>query len=62
MADQQIDLDLGPERYAYVHVAFGSLSIGATKLKSGDAVTFAGAEHLTFAASEESQILFFELA
>ena len=31
---------LGANRHAYVHVAFGSVHVGDTTLKSGDAITF----------------------
>ncbi len=33
-----------------------------TTLKSGDAITFAGPEDLTFVASGDSQLLYFNLA
>ena len=52
----------GADRHAYVHVAFGSVQVGDTTLKSGDAITFSGPEQLTFTASDESQILYFDLA
>ncbi len=55
-------LELGADRHAYVHVAFGSVRVGDATLKSGDAITFSGPEQLTFAADDESQILYFDLA
>lgn len=55
-----ISLDTG--RYGYLHVAFGSLRVGDSTLTSGDALTFAGPASLDIVASEESQLLFFELA
>jgi quercetin 2,3-dioxygenase len=58
----QLALQLGPKRHAYVHVALGTVHVGDTVISSGDALTFAGPESLTFTASEESQILFFDLA
>ena len=57
-----VSLELGANRHAYIHVAFGAVEVGETTLKAGDAITFAGPERLTFTASEESQILFFDLA
>ncbi len=54
-------LELGTDRHAYVHVAFGSVRVGDTTLKSGDAITFSGPERLAFTADEQSQILYFEL-
>jgi redox-sensitive bicupin YhaK (pirin superfamily) len=59
---QQIDLQSAANRHAYVHVAYGTVRVGETRLNSGDAITFAGPESLTFAASEESQVLYFDLA
>jgi len=59
---KEVSLDLAANRHAYVHVAYGNVQIGDTALKAGDAITFAGPESLTFTASEESQILFFDLA
>ena len=60
--NEQIGLQLGTNRHAYVHVAFGSVQVGDVTLKSGDAITFSGPEHLTITASEESQLLHFDLA
>jgi len=61
-AGSQVTLRLDANRHAYVHVAFGSVRVGDTNLKSGDALTFDGPENLTFTADEESQILWFDLA
>ena len=59
---EQIALQLAENRHAYVHVAYGSVQVGDTTLKSGDAITFSGPENLTFTASEASQLLYFDLA
>ena len=59
---EQVSLELGANRHAYVHVAYGNVQVGDTTLKSGDAITLAGAERLSFTAGEDSQILFFDLA
>jgi quercetin 2,3-dioxygenase len=61
-AGQQVALQLGANRHAYVHIAFGTVRVGEAKLQAGDAVTFSGPEGLSFAANEESQILYFDLA
>jgi hypothetical protein len=45
-----------------LHVAFGTVTVGETKLNGGDAVTFAGPGALDIMASEDSQLLFFDLA
>jgi quercetin 2,3-dioxygenase len=60
--EQKVSILLAPSRHAYLHVAYGAIRVGETALKSGDAVTFSGPESLAFAASEESQILYFDLA
>jgi redox-sensitive bicupin YhaK (pirin superfamily) len=60
--EQKLSLSLASNRHAYVHVAYGAVRAGDTALKSGDAITFSGPESLTFAASEESQLLYFDLA
>ena len=59
---QTNSLELGADRHAYVHVAFGAVRVGDTTLKSGDAVTFSGPEQFTFIAEEQSQVLYFDLA
>lgn len=61
-AGSEVMLRLDANRHAYVHVAFGSVRVGDATLKSGDALTFAGPENLIFTASDESQILWFDLA
>jgi redox-sensitive bicupin YhaK (pirin superfamily) len=60
--NETIELALGVNRHAYVHVVFGAVGIGDTNLKSGDAITFAGREAQSLTASEESQLLYFDLA
>jgi hypothetical protein len=61
-AKQEIALELGANRHAYVHVAYGSVRVGEETLKSGDAITFSGPEKFAMVANEESQILYFDLA
>jgi redox-sensitive bicupin YhaK (pirin superfamily) len=53
-------LDAG--RHGYLHVAYGAVQVGDTKLTGGDAITFDGETSLGIAASEDSQLLFFDLA
>jgi redox-sensitive bicupin YhaK (pirin superfamily) len=59
---ERVALLLDKGRYAYLHVAYGAVTAGEFSLKAGDAVTFSGPERLEFVASEESQLLFFNLA
>lgn len=60
--DQQVETSLDRNRHAYIHITYGTVRVGETTLKSGDAVTLSGPENLNFTASEDSQILFFDLA
>jgi redox-sensitive bicupin YhaK (pirin superfamily) len=60
--NEKVSLELGSNRHAYVHVAFGAVQVGDTTLNSGDAITFAGPENLAFTANENSQMLYFDLA
>lgn len=59
---EQVSLALGGNRHAYVHVAYGTVCVNDVTLNAGDAITIGGPEDLLFAASEESQLLFFDLA
>jgi redox-sensitive bicupin YhaK (pirin superfamily) len=61
-ADGRLNVSLGEGRHGYLHVAFGNVTVGETKLTGGDAVTFDGAAALDITASEDSQLLFFDLA
>jgi redox-sensitive bicupin YhaK (pirin superfamily) len=61
-ADGRLSLSLDEGRHGYLHVAFGNVTVGGTKLTGGDAVTFDGATALDIVASEDSQLLFFDLA
>jgi redox-sensitive bicupin YhaK (pirin superfamily) len=61
-ADGRLSVSLDEGRHGYLHVAFGNVTVGGTKLTGGDAVTFDGATALDIAASEDSQLLFFDLA
>src|SRR4051794_1909140 len=60
--DRRISLSLADDRNGYLHVAYGTVRVGETTLTSGDALTFTGQTTLEISASEESQLLFFDLA
>ena len=55
-------ISLDNERHGYLHVAFGKVCVGESTLAGGDALTFAGPASLEIVASENSQVLFFDLA
>lgn len=59
---QRVDISLADDRHAYVHVAYGAARVGEKTLTVGDALTISGPASLNFTASEESQILYFDLA
>ena len=61
-ADKQLPLSLASGRHGYLHVAYGSVLVGDTTLSGGDAITFTGESSLSITASENSQLLFFDLA
>lgn len=48
-------------RYAYIHVAYGSVEVNGIELGSGDAITYAGAANLIINAWKPSEILWFDL-
>jgi redox-sensitive bicupin YhaK (pirin superfamily) len=54
-------LDLSPERYAYVHVARGSVEVNGQRLNEGDGIKLRGVGDLTFAAGVNAEVLAFDL-
>jgi redox-sensitive bicupin YhaK (pirin superfamily) len=61
-ADKRLGVSLLGERYGYLHVVYGTVRVGDTALTGGDALTFAGPANLEIMASDDSQLLFFDLA
>jgi hypothetical protein len=61
-AEGRLNAALGEGRHGYLHVAFGNVTVGDQVLSGGDAITFAGSTSLDIVASEDSQLLFFDLA
>jgi redox-sensitive bicupin YhaK (pirin superfamily) len=59
---RRLSVSLDEARHGYLHVAFGSVTVDETVLSGGDAVTLDGPAALDIAASEDSQLLFFDLA
>lgn len=54
-------LALSANRYAYVHVARGSVEVNGVRLNEGDGLKLRGAETLTFAAGVDAEVLAFDL-
>jgi redox-sensitive bicupin YhaK (pirin superfamily) len=61
-ANGRISATLDEGRHGYLQVAFGNVTVGETVLSGGDAVTLDGPAALDIAATENSQLLFFDLA
>jgi len=58
---ESAELALEPGRYAYVHMARGSIELNGTRLNEGDGVRVRQEEALRFANGESAEVLVFEL-
>ncbi|KVD29028.1 quercetin 2,3-dioxygenase [Burkholderia ubonensis] len=59
--DERATLALPPDRFAYVHVARGSLTVNGVTLGEGDGARVRGEEALTFADGKDAEVLVFDL-
>ena len=59
--DETATLALARDRYAYVHVARGSIELNGQKLEAGDGVRLRNAETLQLAAGKDAEVLVFDL-
>lgn len=59
--DEQQVLQLQPDRYAYVHVARGSLEVNGQRLGEGDGARLRGVTDLTFRGGQNAEVLLFDL-
>lgn len=59
--DETATLTLGANRYAYVHVARGSVTVNGVRLNEGDGLKLRDVEALVFAAGTEAEVLAFDL-
>jgi quercetin 2,3-dioxygenase len=59
--DETARLDLAAGRFAYVHVARGSVSVNGTVLSEGDGVRVRNEQGLTFANGHDAEVLVFDL-
>lgn len=59
--DETAMLEPAADRYAYVHVARGSVEVNGIRLNQGDGLKLRGAERLTFAAGVGAEVLVFDL-
>jgi len=58
---EQATLELESRRYAYVHVARGSLQVNGLPLDEGDGVRVRDEQRLDFAAGRSAEVLVFDL-
>ncbi|MEO8779776.1 MAG: pirin family protein [Rhodanobacter sp.] len=59
--DETATLTLAKDRYAYVHVARGSIELNGQKLEAGDGVRLRNAETLQLSAGQHAEVLVFDL-
>jgi hypothetical protein len=61
-AGQRVRHELGAERYAWLQVARGAVSIGDRELAQGDGAAFAEERAVDIEATESAEVLLFDLA
>ena len=61
-AEQQVERSMDQQRYAWIQVARGAITVNGEKVDQGDGVTVAGESSLTIGALEPAEILLFDLA
>jgi redox-sensitive bicupin YhaK (pirin superfamily) len=59
--DEAATLDLGADRYAYVHVARGSITLNGQALSEGDGVRVRDEQLLGFSGGQQAEVLVFNL-
>lgn len=59
--NERATLELDPDRYAYVHVARGQVSVNGTALGAGDGARVRDERALTFAGGQQAEVLVFDL-
>lgn len=57
-----LPVELPADRFGYLHVARGSVSLGTQELGAGDALKFDGSERFEVKADRSSELLLFDLA
>jgi redox-sensitive bicupin YhaK (pirin superfamily) len=61
-AGEKARYDLAPGRFAWVHVARGSLDLGGTRLEAGDAAAISQPGPLEITGQHAAEVLLFDLA
>ncbi len=59
--EESAELDVGPDRHVYVHVARGSLEVNGERLEEGDGARIRDAGALRFANGVHAEVLVFDL-
>lgn len=59
--EESAELPLGQHRYAYVHVARGSLSVNGQHLSEGDGARLRNEDTITLSEGDDAEVLVFDL-
>ncbi|MBA2658543.1 MAG: pirin family protein [Nitrosospira sp.] len=59
--DEKIERALAEDRFVYVHVAHGSVSLNGKRLQAGDAASLTGESRVILDEGEKAEVLVFEL-
>ncbi|NKF23016.1 pirin family protein [Solimonas marina] len=59
--DETATFEMPKDRYAYVHVARGSVELNGQRLQTGDSARIRESQALTFSGGEEAEVLLFDL-
>lgn len=58
---ERAQFSLSPDRYAYVHVARGSVQVNGTVMEAGDGARIRDERVLTFDSGQDAEVLLFDL-
>ena len=58
---ERVDLDLGPDRYAYVHLIRGAVRLNGTMLEEGDGARVRHEQTLAFSDGRDAELLVFDM-
>lgn len=58
---REVTKTIAPGRRAWLQVARGAITLGESELQAGDGAAMSGEETISFTASEESEVLLFDL-
>ena len=59
---KRVAYEAKPDRYTWIQVAKGTVTVGSLKLQAGDAVSSDRAEKLEITAQGDAELLVFDLA